>query len=128
MCSYNQINGVYACENPILNNLLKGDDGFQGYVMSDFGAVHSTAPSLNAGLDQELNRPRFYTPANIGAALDAGQVTRAQIDEAAFRVVRAYIAQRAVRPPAAGDAVDPLVHAAHKAIAQRDASSRAQCC
>jgi beta-glucosidase len=55
------------------------------------GAVHSTAPSLTAGLDQELNRPIFYTPANISAAIAAGQVTLAQIDEAAFRVVRAYI-------------------------------------
>lgn len=91
MCSYNQINGVYACENPILNNILKGDDGYDGYVVSDFGAVHSTAPSLAAGLDQELNRPRFYTPANIKAALDAGSVTMAQIDGAARRVVTAYI-------------------------------------
>ncbi|WP_312033740.1 glycoside hydrolase family 3 C-terminal domain-containing protein [Actinoplanes sp. TBRC 11911] len=92
MCSYNQINGAYACENPILNNLLKGDTGFDGYVTSDFGAVHSTGPSLTNGLDQELNRPRFYTPATIAAALDAGQVSAAQIDGAAFRVVRAYIA------------------------------------
>jgi beta-glucosidase len=91
MCSYNQVNGAYACENPILNNLLKGDTGFDGYVTSDFGAVHSTSLSLTNGLDQELNRPRFYTPANIEAALDAGQVSAAQIDAAAFRVVRAYI-------------------------------------
>jgi beta-glucosidase len=91
MCSYNQINGVYACENPVLNNILKTDDGYAGYVVSDFGAVHSTAPSLAAGLDQELNRPKFYTPANVKAALDNGSVTRAQIDAAARRVVTAYI-------------------------------------
>ena len=92
MCSYNQVNGVYACENPLLNTLLKGAGGFPGYVVSDFRAVHSTAPSLTAGLDQELNRPIFYTPANIQAALAAGQVTMAQINQAAFRVVRSYIA------------------------------------
>jgi beta-glucosidase len=91
MCSYNQVNGVYACQNPLLDTLLKGADRFPGYVVSDFGAVHSTAPSLTAGLDQELNRPIFYTPANISAALAAGQVTPAQVNEAAFRVVRAYI-------------------------------------
>ena len=91
MCSYNQVNGVYMCENPLLKTALKGADGFGGYVVSDFGAVHSTAPSLNGGLDQELNRPIFYTPANIAAALAAGQVTMAEINEAAFRVVRAYI-------------------------------------
>ncbi len=91
MCSYNQINGVYACESPILTNLLKNDGGFDGYVVSDFGAVHTTAASLNAGLDQELNRPRFFTPANLEAAIDAGQISAEQIDQAAFRVVRAYI-------------------------------------
>jgi beta-glucosidase len=91
MCSYNQVNGVYMCENPLLKTALKGADGFGGYVVSDFGAVHSTAPSLNGGLDQELNRPIFYTPANIAAALAARQVTMAEINEAAFRIVRAYI-------------------------------------
>jgi beta-glucosidase len=91
MCSYNQVNGVYACQNPLLDTLLKGADHFPGYVVSDFGAVHSTAPSLNAGLDQELNVPVYYTPANVSAALAAGQVTLAQINQAAFRVVRAYI-------------------------------------
>src|SRR5262249_21139479 len=53
---------------------------------------HSTAPSMTAGLDQELNRPVFYTPADISAALAAGQVTLAEVDAAAFRVVRSYIA------------------------------------
>lgn len=91
MCSYNQVNGVYACQNPLLNTTLKGADGFPGYVVSDFGAVHSTGSSLAAGLDQELNRPVFYTPANVSAAIAAGQVTLAQVNEAAFRVVRAYI-------------------------------------
>ena len=91
MCSYNQVNGVYSCENPLLDNLLKAADGFTGYTVSDFGAVHSTGPSLTAGLDQELNRPVFSTPAGIGAAIDAGQVTAAQVDQAAFTVVTAYI-------------------------------------
>lgn len=90
MCSYNQVNGVYACENPILNNLLKAG-GWSGYVVSDFGSVHSTAPSLNAGLDQELNRPIYYTPANIRAAIDNGSTSLAQVNAAASRVVTAYI-------------------------------------
>jgi hypothetical protein len=50
MCSYNQVNGAWACENEILTTSLREDYPFQGYVMSDFGSVHSTAPSLNAGL------------------------------------------------------------------------------
>lgn len=91
MCAYNQVNGVYSCENPILKNVVKGADGFDGYVVSDFGAVHSTAASLNTGLDQELNAPAFYTPANINAAIDAGSITEEQVNQAAFLVVRAYI-------------------------------------
>jgi beta-glucosidase len=91
MCSYNQINGIWACENDILTTSLRDKMGFDGYVMSDFGSVHSTGPSLMAGLDQELNRPVWLTPARIDAALAAGEVTQERIDEAAFRVVRAYI-------------------------------------
>lgn len=91
MCSFNQINGVWACEDDILTTSLRDKMGFDGYVMSDFGSVHSTAKSLNAGLDQELNRPVWYTPARLDASLAAGEITQERIDEAAFRVVRSYI-------------------------------------
>ncbi|MHA7191897.1 beta-glucosidase family protein [Arthrobacter sp. MDT2-16] len=91
MCSYNQINGIYACENPLLNDTLRSKLGFDGYIMSDFGAVHSTAPSLKAGLDQELNRPIYYTPALLNQALAKGEITEEHVDNAAFNVVRSYI-------------------------------------
>ena len=91
MCAFNQVNGVYICESPIMQSLLKDDYGFDGFIMSDFGSVHSTAASLMNGLDQELNRPIYFTPAKLDAALAAGQITQARIDEAAFRVVRSYI-------------------------------------
>jgi beta-glucosidase len=55
MCSYNKIHGVYACENPsLLTTILKGQFGFDGWVMSDWFATHSTADSANAGLDEEM--------------------------------------------------------------------------
>jgi beta-glucosidase len=91
MCSYNQINGVWSCENDTLTTSLRDKMGFDGYVMSDFGSVHSTGPSLMAGMDQELNRPVWFTPVRLDAALAAGEITQARIDEAAFRVVRTYI-------------------------------------
>jgi beta-glucosidase len=123
MCSYNQVNGVYSCQNPLLGSMLKGADGFAGYVVSDFGAVHSTAPSLNAGLDQELNVPVYYTPANIHAALAAGQVTLAQVYEAAYRVVRSYIAAGLFDHPlpatAAADPATPADTAVATQIAER---------
>ena len=52
MCSYNRINGSYGCSNSkTLNGLLKEDLGFQGYVMSDWEAVHTGVASADAGLD-----------------------------------------------------------------------------
>jgi beta-glucosidase len=90
--------------------------------VSDFGAVHSTAPSLVAGLDQELNRPRFYTPANVAGAIDNGSVTAAQIDAAAFRVVRAYIAAGLFDHPLPATPSTSASTDAHKALAARIAS------
>jgi beta-glucosidase-like glycosyl hydrolase len=93
MCSYNQVNGIWACENGnVMNEILKQDIGFKGWIVSDFGSVHSTSPSLNGGMDQELNRPNYYSPARLAAALAAGEITEAQINEAAYRVVRAHFA------------------------------------
>ena len=92
MTSYNQVNGVWASENPItINQDLYGEIGFQGFTVTDASGIHSTAPSLNAGLDQEspLN---YFTPANLHAALTTGTITTQQIYNAAFRVVRSYVA------------------------------------
>lgn len=118
MCSYNQVNGVYACENDILTTSLREDYPFEGYVMSDFGSVHSTAPSLNAGLDQELNRPRWFTPARLDAALEAAEITQERIDEAAFRVVRSYIAGGLFDHHVPDVAVADVSTPEHKALAQ----------
>jgi beta-glucosidase len=119
MCSYNQINGVYGCENPVLKNLLKGADNFSGYVVSDFGAVHTTAASLNAGLDQELNAPRFYNPTNINAAIDSGAITVADVDAAAFRVVKSYIQAGLFDHPLPATATTTPSTDATKAVAEQ---------
>ncbi|MEV6494523.1 glycoside hydrolase family 3 C-terminal domain-containing protein, partial [Actinoplanes sp. NPDC051633] len=121
MCSYNQINHVYACEHPRLNSVLKRDIGFDGYVMSDFGSVHSTAASLVNGLDQELNRPIWFTPARLDAALAAGEITQRQIDAAAFRVVRAYLRGGLFDHPLPATPVADASTPAHKAIARATA-------
>lgn len=89
MCSYNQVNGQYACENPIMQEHIKDDWGYEGFIMSDFGSVHSTVDSLDAGLDMELNRPIHYAPDRLHEALDAGDITEGQIVGAAKRVVTA---------------------------------------
>ncbi|MGW9183767.1 beta-glucosidase [Agromyces sp. NPDC055661] len=118
MCSYNQVNGVYACENPILTTSLGQQAGFDGYVMSDFGSVHSTSASMNAGLDQELNRPVWYTPARLDAALAAKEITQAQIDKAAFDVVHTYIEKGLFDHPVPATAIPNVSTPAHKALAR----------
>jgi len=125
MCSYNQINGAYACENPILTSDLKNEIGLTGYVMSDFGAVHSTAASLNAGLDQELNRPKFYTPTLLDQALAAGQITQARIDEAAKRVITAYIQHGVFDNPLPATAAANASTTDHQANARQGAEESA---
>ncbi|GGN10775.1 beta-glucosidase [Actinoplanes campanulatus] len=118
MCSYNQINGVYACEHPRQNSVLKDDVGFDGYVMSDFGSVHSTAASLVNGLDQELNRPIWFTPAKLDAAMAAGEITQGQVDAAALRVVTAYIRGGLFDHPLPATPVADVSTLAYKTIAR----------
>ncbi|MFD5752508.1 glycoside hydrolase family 3 C-terminal domain-containing protein [Streptomyces sp. NPDC127033] len=122
MCSYNQVNGIYACENPLLNENLKRQLGFDGYVVSDWNAVHSTGDSLAAGLDQELNRPIYYTPDNVKSALSAGEITRGQIDEAALRVVRAYIKAGLFDHPLPAQPENDVTSDAHRAVARQIAT------
>lgn len=81
MCAYPRINGTYACENGhLLTEVLRKEWGFRGYVQSDFGAVHSTAPSILAGTDLEMNTGEWYNAARINAALGAGAIRVADID------------------------------------------------
>lgn len=121
MCAYPRINGTYSCENPLLTTALRGQFGFQGYTVSDFFAIHSTAPSLRAGLDQELNAPIYYTPALLQQALDAKQISLKDIDQAAFHVVRAYIAAGLFDHPVPATPVADASTPAHKALSQKEA-------
>ncbi|WP_166875701.1 beta-glucosidase [Salinibacterium sp. ZJ450] len=86
MCSYPRLNGTFACEHEqLLTDWLRDDLGFEGYVMSDRGATHSTAPAIKAGLDLEFASPRWFTPTLINAALAAGTLVIDDIDQALDR-------------------------------------------
>ncbi|QRV91562.1 glycoside hydrolase family 3 protein [Ceratobasidium sp. AG-Ba] len=96
MCSYNQINGTYACENSgVLNKLLKTELGFQGYVMSDWWATHSGAPAVNAGLDMTMpgdttiNSGQTYFGQNLVNAVGS-QVSQSRLDDMATRILAAW--------------------------------------
>jgi beta-glucosidase len=87
MCSYNKINGEYSCQNAdTLRNLLKGQLNFTGFVMSDFGALHDTLKSLQAGADMETGTATVYDGALL-AAVQSGQASLAQVDEAVLRIL-----------------------------------------
>ncbi len=88
MCAYVKTNGVYSCESQyLLNDFLKKRLGFQGWVMSDWGATHSTTASLNGGLDQEMPGEYFYNPFSVGTAIEDRQVTTATLDEHVRRIL-----------------------------------------
>ena len=91
MCSYNKINGVWACENPtVLSAIMKKEFGFSGFVMSDWGATHSTAPAVNAGLDMEMNVANNgqYLGAALKSAVEAGRVRMSRLNDMVLRILR----------------------------------------
>jgi beta-glucosidase-like glycosyl hydrolase len=97
MCSYNRLNGVYACESDyLLNQVLKKDWGYKGYVMTDWGATHSTVEAANAGLDQqsgwEFDKSQYFGGA-LEEAVTNGHVPQARLDNMVFRVLRAMFAK-----------------------------------
>jgi len=92
MCAYNKVNGIYACENAhLLNDILKTEWGFKGWVISDWGATHSTVQAANAGLDQEFWQEIYFASA-LKAAVEKGEVTEARIDDMARRILRSLAA------------------------------------
>ena len=111
MCSYNRVFGTYACENDyLLNEVLKKDWGFKGYVMSDWGATHSTVQAANNGLDRQSGQEFDKSPYFGGALEEAvknGYVSEARLDDMATRIVRAMFAKGVVdNPVAQGGKID----------------------
>ena len=117
MCSYNLVGGTYACENRfLLTDVLRRDWGFAGFVMSDWGAVHSTE-ALQAGLDQQsgemLDKKRWFS-SELEGALAAGRIPAKAVDTAALRILRTLYAHGVVDAPAVPAAID---HAANGKVA-----------
>jgi beta-glucosidase len=89
MCSYNQINGIYGCENPYtLTDVLKKDFGFKGFVVSDWGATQSTVKAALAGLDIEMpGYGNFGEP--LKKAVESGEVPMERLNDMVHRILRA---------------------------------------
>jgi beta-glucosidase len=92
MCSYNLVNGDYACENDyLLNEVLKKQWGFPGFVVSDWGATHSTVKAALAGLDIEMPGNDYFDAA-LKKAIESGQVPMSRLDDMARRITRSMFA------------------------------------
>jgi len=87
MCAYVKTNGVYSCENPyLLTDVLRTQFHFDGWVMSDWGATHSTIPAFNAGQDQQTPDSAFFGE-KLKQAILAGQVTQQTLDTHVLHVL-----------------------------------------
>ena len=89
MCSYNQINGTFASENKwLLTDVLRGEWGFKGYVMSDWGAVNDRVKDLEAGLELEMPASGGDNDAMIVKAVKDGALEEKILDQAVERILR----------------------------------------
>ncbi|MBP2512308.1 beta-glucosidase [Sphingomonas sp. PvP018] len=126
MCAYNKVNGDWACENKhLMTDVLKRDWGYRGWVMSDWGAVHSTAKAANAGLDQQSGQEldkAIYFGAPLKAAVADGSVSRARLDDMIVRYLTGLIETGAYDTPMPA-AEAPIPYARHATVAQDAAES-----
>lgn len=97
MCSYQQVNNSYSCQNShLLNYILKGELGFQGYLVSDWSGQHSGVSSALAGMDMTMpgdtvfNSDRSYWGANLTIAILNGTVPQWRLDDMAVRIIAAW--------------------------------------
>jgi beta-glucosidase len=108
MCSYNRVNGDFACENEwLLKDVLKKDWKFPGFVLSDWGGTHSTEKASAAGLDNEQPGKFFYSD-KYKAAVDAGKIPMAELDDHIHRILRSMFAAGVVDYPRQRAVVDPF--------------------
>ncbi len=106
MCSYNAVNGDFACENRyLLTDVLKKDWGFKGFVLSDWGGTHSTVKASAAGLDNEEPLDDFFGD-KLKEAVGSGKVSMAELDDHARRVLRSEFLSGVVDYPVRKSVVD----------------------
>lgn len=122
MCSYNRIKNVYACENAnLLTDVLRNDWGYKGFVLSDWGAVHSTVAAATAGLDQESCNgcdAKDYFGDALRDAIATGQVPEARLHLMVHRILRTMFAKGLFDRPVVKGPIDVY---GDLAVAQRDA-------
>lgn len=122
MCSYNRIGGTYACENPATLADLKSGMGFTGWVMSDWGATHSTVEAANAGLDMEMPDSTFFGAA-LASAVAAGTVPQARLDDMVNRILVSLLRVGVLDDLPTGTPEALVASAEHSALAREAAAA-----
>jgi beta-glucosidase len=118
MCAYNKVNGTYASEHSwLLTDLLRGEWGFDGLVMSDWGAVDDRVAALAAGLDLEMPPNLGVSDAAIVSAVRSGELDEGLLDQTVARTL--HLVRRACESPGAASAVNADEH---HALARRAAA------
>jgi len=115
MAAYNKVNGVFMSENKtLIQDVLKAEWGFNGPVFSDWGALHTTAPALKAGLDLEMPGPAKHYGAKLLAVMQRGEVDVAALDDSVKRLLSMIIKTGAMdeagRQGEQASAVNTVVH------------------
>jgi beta-glucosidase len=106
MCSYNAVNGDFACENKyLLREVLKNEWGFSGFVLSDWGGTHSTVKASAAGLDNEEPGDDFFGD-KLKKAVESGKVPWSELDDHVRRILRSEFAAGLVDYPTKKSVVD----------------------
>ena len=108
MCSYNRVNGDFACENQwLLTDVLKKAWKFPGFVLSDWGGTHSDVKASAAGLDNE-QPGRFFFEKKFKDALDAGKIPQSELDDHVHRILRSMFADGVIDHPRQRSVIDPF--------------------
>src|ERR1700687_2938094 len=106
MCSYNRVNGDYACENKyLLTDVLKKDWNFMGFVLTDWQGAHSMAKASAAGMDHEEPGWIFYGD-DLKKAVESGKVPAAEVDDHVHRILRSMFATGVIDDPPQKGVVD----------------------
>lgn len=110
MCSYNAVNGDFACENKyLLGDVLKKDWNFKGFVVSDWAGTHSTIKASAAGLDNEQPFDHFFG-AQFKEAVQSGKISQAELDDHIHRILRSEFAAGIVDNPVKRSVIDVESH------------------
>jgi beta-glucosidase len=125
MCSYQRLNNSYSCANSkLLNGILKTELGFQGFVVSDWGAQHAGVATALAGLDMAMPNSPLWSP-NLTYAVQNGSVPMSRIDDMATRIIATWYQMNQDKDyPSRGIGIASALQVPHKVVNAKDPSSK----